>query len=199
MDGMTGQSEQLVDEILVMDCQSGSSKALDLLVSRWQKRLWHYACRLTGNSEAAWEVTQESWLGIIRGIRRLNDPARFRAWAYRIVTNKSRDWIKRKATRTTPQTDEPIDRPQHDGPPANETSADLQTILGRLSERNRTVLTLHYLEEIGVAEIAKILRVPKGTVKSRLHTARAEFKRLWQAMDEGAQTDASVAQKGEPK
>ncbi|MHC4517983.1 MAG: RNA polymerase sigma factor, partial [Planctomycetota bacterium] len=107
--------------------------------------------------------------------------------------------IKRKATRTTPQTDEPIDRPQHDGPPANETSADLQTILGRLSERNRTVLTLHYLEEIGVAEIAKILRVPKGTVKSRLHTARAEFKRLWQAMDEGAQTDASVAQKGEPK
>ena len=75
---MTGPSEQIVDEILVMDCQSGRSQALDMLVGRWQKRLWRYACRLTGDSEAAWEVTQESWLGIVRGIRRLNDPARVR-------------------------------------------------------------------------------------------------------------------------
>ena len=66
--------EQIADEILVMDCQSGRAKALEILVSRWQKRLWQYAYDLTGDSEAAWDVTQESWLGIIRGIRRLNDP-----------------------------------------------------------------------------------------------------------------------------
>jgi len=194
---MVEQSEQLVDEILVMDCQSGRGQALDMLVSRWQKRLWHYARRLTGSSEAAWEVTQESWLGIVRGIRRLNDPARFRAWAYRIVTNKSRDWIRKKSKQAP--ADEAFERVSREGALTNETSADLETILGRLSERNRTVLTLHYLEEIGLAEIAKILRVPKGTVKSRLHTARAEFKRLWQAMDDTAQTAMSASEKGEAR
>ena len=191
---MVEQSEQLVDEILVMDCQSGRGQALDMLVSRWQKRLWRYARRLTGSSEAAWEVTQESWLGIIRGIGRLNDPARFRAWAYRIVTNKSRDWIRRRSKPVS--VDEPVERPRHEGLLTKETSADLEVILGRLSERNRTVLTLHYLEEICLAEIAGILRVPKGTVKSRLHTARAEFKRLWQAMDDTGQAEVSASEKG---
>ncbi|MHC4356893.1 MAG: RNA polymerase sigma factor, partial [Planctomycetota bacterium] len=94
--------EQLADEILVMDCQSGRVRAMEMLVSRWQERLWRYALRLVGDTEAAWDITQDSWLGIIRGISRLNDPARFRSWAYRIVTNKSRDWIKRrKATKQT--------------------------------------------------------------------------------------------------
>ncbi|MFB0554210.1 MAG: RNA polymerase sigma factor, partial [Phycisphaerae bacterium] len=55
--------EQLVDEILVMDCQGGSVKALEILVSRWQKRLWRYAYNLTGDTEAAWDITQDSWLG----------------------------------------------------------------------------------------------------------------------------------------
>ncbi len=196
---MTGPSEQIVDEILVMDCQSGRSQALDMLVGRWQKRLWRYACRLTGDSEAAWEVTQESWLGIVRGIRRLNDPARFRPWAYRIVTNKANDWIKRKSKRAAPQTDELIDKPSRDDRQANETSADLQAILRRLGERSRTVLTLYYLEEFGLAEIARILHVPAGTVKSRLHTARAEFKRQWQAANETPPTEAPALQEGETR
>lgn len=83
--------EQIADEILVMDCQSGRVGALEILVARWQKRLWRYAYGLTGDTEAAWDVTQDSWLAIIRGISRLNDPARFRSWAYRIVTNKASD------------------------------------------------------------------------------------------------------------
>ena len=196
---MTGPSEQIVDEILVMDCQSGRSQALDMLVGRWQKRLWRYACRLTGNPEAAWEVTQESWLGSVRGIRRLNDPDRYQPWAYRIVTNKANDWIKKKSKRAASQTDELIDKPSRDDRQVNETSADLQAILRRLSERNRTVLTLYYLEELGLAEIAGILHIPAGTVKSRLHTARAEFKKLWQAVNETPQTDRSAYEKGATK
>jgi len=195
---MAGDSEQLVDEILVMDCQSGRSRAMDLLVARWQKRLWRYACRLTGNSEAAWEVTQESWVGIIRGLR-LNDPARFRPWAYRIVTNKARDWIKRSAKQGPLQPEDIPAHRAHDERPTHETSADLEAILRRLPERSRTVLTLHYLEEFGLAEIAVILHVPKGTVKSRLHTARTEFKRLWGAADETPQAHPPARTEGEAK
>ncbi len=71
---MARESESLTDEILVLDCQSGSLGALESLVSRWQKRLWRHAYCLTGDAEAAWDVTQESWLGIIRGIAQLSDP-----------------------------------------------------------------------------------------------------------------------------
>ncbi|UCD51449.1 MAG: sigma-70 family RNA polymerase sigma factor [Phycisphaerales bacterium] len=194
---MAEPSEQIVDEILVMDCQSGRAAALDLLVSRWQKRLWRYACRLTRDAEGAWEVTQESWLGIVRGIRRLNDPARFRPWAYQIVTNKANDWIRRKIKRSTSGPEDPLERQLRDGQQASETSADLEAILSRLPERSRTVLTLYYLEELDVIETAHVLNIPAGTVKSRLHTARTEFKKLWQAMEESAQTDMSAAQKGE--
>ena len=76
---MQSVPEQIIDQILVMDAQDGDARAMEKLVARWQKRLWHYAYRLTGTTEGAWDVTQESWLGIIIGLRRLHDPANFRA------------------------------------------------------------------------------------------------------------------------
>jgi len=176
---MAEETEQLIDEILVMDAQTGSVKAMEALVGRWQKRLWRYAYDLTGRTDAAWDVTQDGWLGIVRGIRRLQDPAHFRAWAYRIVTNKANDWIRRemRKTRLQPQATEP--QATAGEVMRTEVSNDLRDLLSRLSERSRAVLTLHYIECFGVAEIAGILRIAKGTVKSRLHTARKELKQLW--------------------
>ena len=171
--------EQLVDELLVMDCQEGSRKAMELLVSRWQKRLWRYALRLTGSSEAAWDVTQESWLAIVRSISRLNDPARFASWAYRIVTNKANDWIEKSArvSRLPPDFDLEARRP--DERQTAIVAADLNSVLRRLSTAARTVLTLHYIEGFALADVAAILHVPQGTVKSRLHAARNELRALW--------------------
>jgi RNA polymerase sigma-70 factor (ECF subfamily) len=172
--------EQLIDEILVMDCQSGRAKALELLVARWQKRLWKYAYNLTENIEAAWDITQESWLGIIRGIGRLNDPARFRPWAYRIVTNKVNDWIKKNTKALPAQTDYVNEKQSRSELSKAETSSDIHSIMRRLSNQSRMVLTLYYLEEFGLADVARILQIPKGTVKSRLHAARKELKEIWQ-------------------
>ena len=167
--------EQLIDEILVMDCQSGSVKALEKLVSRWQKRLWKYAYRMTGDSEAAWDITQESWLGIIRGLRRLHDPARFRSWAYRIVTNKASDWIRKnkvsKHVRIDDVQDYEIEERKEVG---------LTELLDKLDMRKRSVLSLYHFEQLSVQEISIALNIPKGTVKSRLHSARKELKELWQ-------------------
>lgn len=179
---MVDHSEQLVDELLVMDAQSGRLKALEMLVSRWQKRFWRYAYRLTGNSEAAWDITQESWLGIVRGISRLNDPAKFRPWAYRIVTNKTNDWIRNRAKGPLRPVESITNRRCQSQPHSGETSADLQSVMRQLPSQSRTVLTLYYLDEFGLAEVAAILRIPPGTAKSRLHAARREFKRLWQEL-----------------
>jgi RNA polymerase sigma-70 factor (ECF subfamily) len=176
---MTDPQEQIVDELLVMECQDGSSKAMDLLVARWQKRLWRYACRLTGSVEAAWDVTQESWLAIVRGISRLNDPARFPSWAYRIVTNKARDWIAGAVKARRPPVGYLGDESEASRSDEAQTHDELQTIMSRLPEPSRVVLALYYLEGFAVGDIAAILHIPPGTVKSRLHTARNELRTLW--------------------
>ena len=168
--------EQLVDEILVMDCQSGSVKALEILVSRWQKRLWHYAYNLTGDTEAAWDITQDSWLGIIKGLRKLHDPANFKAWAYRITTNKSIDWI-RKSKAVKQISIEELQDHQHE---EEEKDTGVKELMVKLDVRKQVVLSLYYFEQLSVPEISAALKIPKGTVKSRLARARKELKELYQ-------------------
>ena len=167
--------EQLVDEILVMDCQGGSVKALEILVSRWQKRLWRYAYNLTGDTEAAWDITQDSWLGIIKGLRKLHDPANFKAWAYRITTNKSIDWIRKSKAEKQISIEELQD---HQLEAKHDTG--VKELLEKLNIRKQVVLSLYYFEQLSVPEISVALKIPKGTVKSRLHSARKELKELWQ-------------------
>ena len=167
--------EQLVDEILVMDCQSGSVKAMEMLVSRWQKRLWRYACNLTGDSEAAWDITQESWLGIIKGIRKLNDPANFRAWIYRITTNKAINWIN-KNKKVNKVSIEEIQDCQY----KEKKDIGLKDLLEKLDIKKQVVLSLYYFEQLSISEISVALKIPNGTVKSRLAGARNELKELYQ-------------------
>ena len=167
--------EQVVDEILVMDCQSGSVKALEMLVSRWQKRLWRHAYRLVDDTEAAWDVTQQSWLGIIKGLRKLQDPANFKAWAYRIATNTSVDWIKRRRAAKQIRIEEIQDPEQKE-----KKDIGVKELLQKLDMKKRAVLSLYYLEQLSVPEVSVALRIPQGTVKSRLASARKELKELWQ-------------------
>ena len=176
---MPNDSERLIDEILVLDCQNGRAEAMRALVTRWQRRFWRHALYLTGDSEAAWDVTQESWLGIVRGITRLRQPSRFREWGFQIVTNKARDWMKRKKGGTgvdpgglpTPTIEGEVER--------SDNAADVLHLLRRVSSDNRAILTLYYFERLRVTDVADILDIPVGTAKSRLHAAREEFRELW--------------------
>jgi RNA polymerase sigma-70 factor (ECF subfamily) len=179
---MQNPAEQIADEILVIDAQSGRRKAFDMLVSRWQKRLWWHAFYLTGRAEAAWDITQESWLDIVRGLTRLNDPAKFGSWAYRIVSHKAYDWRCRDRRERSTEI-EPEDTPAvAAGQGKHETAGDVHDILRRLPARAQVVLNLYYLEDFNLAEIASILGTPEGTVKSRLHAARIEFREHWELL-----------------
>ncbi|MHC4739357.1 MAG: RNA polymerase sigma factor [Planctomycetota bacterium] len=162
------------DQLLVMDAQDGDVKAMEKLVHRWQKRLWFYAYRLTLNKEGAWDITQETWLGIIRGLRKLHDPANFKAWVYKITTNKSIDWIKkRKADKHISIED--VQEHQY-----KKKDTGINELLEKLDLRKKVVLSLYYFEQLTVPEISTALKIPTGTVKSRLHSARKELKELWQ-------------------
>jgi len=170
-------AEQLVDEALVLACQQGRADAMDQLVRRWQGRLCAHARSLIGREDAAREVLQNAWLGIIRGIRKLNDPERFRAWAYRIVTHKAADWIKhhQRSRRFAEELVAEPPAPETDTPRA----ADIREALNQLPTGCRAILTLRYLESFSVSEIAEALGIPPGTVKSRLYHARENLKQIW--------------------
>jgi len=172
---MANKRSDIEDQLLVMDAQDGDVEAMDKLVSRWQKRLWQHAFRLTSDNQAAWDITQQSWLSIIKGLRKLNDPACFKAWVYKITTNKSIDWIKKiKALKNIRIED--LQNHQY----KEEKEIGVKELLEKLDVRKRAVLYLYYFEQLSISEIGIALRIPDGTVKSRLANAKKDLKELWQ-------------------
>lgn len=167
--------EQIIDQLLVMDAQDGDAGAMEKLVGRWQRRLWQHAFRLTADQQAAWDVTQQSWLGIIKGLRKLEDPANFKAWAYKITTNKSINWLKKSMVERQVSIEEVSNRQQKE-----KKQIGLNELLEKLEFKKKLILTLYYFENLNIAEISVAMKIPKGTVKSRLHNARKELKELWQ-------------------
>lgn len=182
---MSRTHEDIEDELLVLQCQDGDAKALAALIARWQPRLGRLAWRLTGEREAARDIVQDAWLTIVRRINRLDDPARFRSWAYRIVSNRCVDWtrrrvVQRKATIELQSTASSAFDELTITPDTVDELACMRDALRKLPDNQRAILSLHYLDEMSVAQIAHVLGLPEGTVKSRLFHAR---NRLKQAME----------------
>jgi len=164
-----------LDEYLVVECQLGSSEAFRALVRRWHGRFVRRAEQLTMDREGALDVAQESWMGVIRGLPGLRDPESFGAWSMRIVANKSRDWIRRERSRRGVAVEVGGEgRPEA---PADAHLARVRDGLAELEVDQRALLRRHYLEGRPVAEIAADLKVPEGTVKSRLSNARKQLRR----------------------
>lgn len=174
--------EDIEDELLVLQAQEGDAEAVKTLVTRWHRRIVRLAWRLTAQRDAAQDIAQETWLAIMRGIKRLDDPARFRVWAYKIVANKCADWTRRSISQRR------VVNELHQGNitasaefAKDSGSADdvarLRDFLEQLPQEQRVVLSLHYLDAMSVTQIAYMLNVPNGTVKSRLHYARNSLKK----------------------
>jgi RNA polymerase sigma-70 factor (ECF subfamily) len=169
-----GEPDQVLDQYLVTLAQGGSRDAFERLARRWTPRLLRFAARTIGQSDAARDVIQEAWIGAIRGLNALEDSASFPAWMYGIVHRKCVD-----ALRVNERRRKLADRVRREmdavGP--GTTSAlnkelDLAPALASLSDEQRQVVGLFYGEDLSVAEIATVLSVPVGTVKSRLFHAR---------------------------
>ncbi len=177
--------DDIQSELLVLKAQEGDSDALESLVAHWHPRFARLAWRLTNQQEAASDVAQEAWIAIVRGLTKLDDPARFRAWAYRIVTNKCSDWTRkrivgRKVQRKLETESNLTGMESKEGSQEITETVDqvkcLRETLATLPDDQRAILSLHYLEDMGIREIASVLGVPKGTIKSRLFYARDRLK-----------------------
>ncbi len=180
---MDDRRQEILDELLVLRSREGSRNAIEQLLTRWQPRLWRYALRLTGREDAAWDVLQETLMSITRSIRKLDDPTRFRRWAYTILTRRVTDWRRRRG-RAVPTADLHEDEVARDDrrpdPPADVTM--VREALARLPGDRQALLSLHYMEGFEIWEMAEILRIPEGTVKSRLFHARRQLREIIERM-----------------
>ena len=172
---MKDNLSNIQNQFLVMAAQDGNAEALEKLVSLWQKKLWRYVFRLTTDVHASWDITQQCWLEIIKGLGKLHNPASFKAWAYRIATNRTIDWLKNKKKYQHINLESiEVDCNQKDN------DSQVKELIQRLKSDSRVILSLYYFEQLNIPEISIALNIPPGTVKSRMFTAREELKQLWE-------------------
>lgn len=176
--------DQIYDEWLVLQSREGDRQAFAELVSRFQGRLFGHAMQLTGRRDVALDAVQETWLALIRELHRLEDPARFAGFAHRILARRCADLARRQRRRREVGA-ELADATQSAAGSSERSERIDPSELGRvrialdeLPTDRRTLLAMHYLHEMPLADMANVLRVPIGTVKSRLHAARAELRRI---------------------
>jgi len=170
-------TETLADELLAIRCQLGERAAFDALIARWHEPIWRYLRRLANDDDVAGDLTQDTWVRVLRGIGALREPAKLRAWMFGIARRVAMDRLRFEYVRRGADDVELDELPGDDGTQDLETDlAVIDTALAGLPISEREMLTLFYLRELSLAEIASMLAMPVGTVKSRLHRARQELR-----------------------
>ncbi|WP_300527839.1 RNA polymerase sigma factor [Maricaulis sp.] len=186
---MRRDKKRVLGEYLVAAAQAGDRKAFDRLARLWQPDLLRHAYRLCGEADAAQDVLQEAWLDIVRGLGGLQDGAAFPAWAYRIVTRKTAAMIrKRQSARRTRAAIEAEPVQAVDGSAELEQRLELNQVaraLAQLPPDQRSAMALYHRQEMSVAEIAVVLDVPAGTVKTRLMHARRKIRAALETAENG--------------
>ncbi len=161
-----------------MAAQAGDRKALERLLRRHADRIHAVCRRITGNDADANDATQEAMIAIVRGLDRFDGRSAFSTWAYRVATNACLDELRRRRRRPEPTADEDLDALGRTSSPNLDVEtvgdrADIDAALGTLAPEFRAAVVLRDLVGLDYAEIADVLGVPAGTVKSRIARGRA--------------------------
>jgi RNA polymerase sigma-70 factor (ECF subfamily) len=172
------------DELLAVRCQLGERDAFEILIARWHEPLWRYLARLAGNDDAARDLAQDTWLRVFRGIAKLREPGKLRPWLFGIARRVAMDRLRAQYAQA-PRAGVDLEAIAAEVPDVNleEEFATLESGLATLPIIERETLTLFYLRELSLEEIAGLLDVPVGTVKSRLFRARQMLRRVTRGVD----------------
>ncbi len=181
------------DAAYVLLCKKGDTDAFEVLVERHQKRMLNLAYRITGDYDEACDVVQEAFLSAYRAIRSFRGESKFSTWLYGIVVNHARNRIQQAKSRLRHETrsiDDPIEMKNgslsRQVPDCGESAVEelekrevekkVQECIGSLDGEHREVLVLRDIQGFSYEEIGDMLKLPEGTVKSRLFRARATLK-----------------------
>ncbi|HEY3811148.1 MAG TPA: sigma-70 family RNA polymerase sigma factor [Acidimicrobiales bacterium] len=170
-------SSAVSDELLVGWAKNGDRDALDTLLRRHYDRIHAVCRRMTGNDADAADAAQDALIAVARGLPRFDDRSRFSTWVYRIAVNASIDELRRRARRPGVSLDDmeslSVAAPVGDAPEQAADRVDIDVALRRLPEDFRAAVVLRDLCGLDYAEIAEVLQVPPGTVRSRIARGRA--------------------------
>jgi RNA polymerase sigma-70 factor (ECF subfamily) len=163
------------DGTLVARATRGDPRALEVLLDRHADRIHSVCRRIVANPEDALDATQEAMIAIARGITRFDGRAAFGTWCYRIATNAAIDELRRGRRRPVPaHPDAPDPVATGSGPDAVVVARlDVDAALQQVPEEFRVAVVLRDLCDLDYAEIAEVLGVPPGTVRSRISRGRA--------------------------
>jgi RNA polymerase sigma-70 factor, ECF subfamily len=186
----------VTDEQLLERYRDGEEPAFAVLVHRYQQELLHFLIRFSGSRAAAEDVFQEAFLQVHLSVETFDITRRFKPWLFTIAANKARDYLRRQARRSAAPLSAPVGGPGDDKqefidllqadlpmPSQNIEQAELQQrvrdAIAEMPDHLREILLLSYFQRFSYNEIAEVLGIPLGTVKSRLHTAVATFAQKW--------------------
>ena len=175
-------------------CQQGDPQAFEEIVKLYEKRIYNLSFRMMGNHEDANDLAQEAFIRVYHSIEQFRGDARFSTWLYRIATNVCLDELRKRSRRQTESLDEPV--PTADGevlreipdwannPEEELDRSEIQNMVQRgiqaLPDEQRTALILRDLQGHTYEEIAEILDISLGTVKSRINRGRMALKGLFE-------------------
>lgn len=182
--------EALDDRALVAQSQEGSREAFSALVMRYQERVLNLVFRGLGDHDAALDVSQEVFLKAYRGLTRFNGDSQFFTWLFRITMNETISARRRRDRRQRPvslgREDADGERAQDPADPAafepgaeagrQDDLAMIQRAIATLDDEQAQVLLLRDIDGRSYQEIAEVLELPLGSVKSKIHRARQALK-----------------------
>lgn len=161
---------EVEDRDLIAKARRGNVDAYNLLVSRWEKRIFNYVFRLVGGREDAQDLTQETFLKAYQNLKKLDDAGRFAPWLFRIAHNEAYSLLRKHR----PESEMPADI-GHQGLQGRlypvELKLAVRSALERLSADQREAVVLKIYQGFKFEEMAEVLDCPVSTVKSRLYTA----------------------------
>lgn len=160
------------DEALISRFRDGDRAAFAELMRRYEDRVYSVACRMLGRGEDARDVTQDAFMSAFRNLERFRGDARFSTWLHRIAVNACYDHMRKRTPLLTDDGSlpEPDAAPDHAERAA--TAVDVERALLGVPVEFRAVLVLHDVQDLSLEDVADVLSLPLGTVKSRLHRGR---------------------------
>lgn len=179
------------DEELMTDLADGNPDALAELLGRYEHAVTGFVRRQTGGRDVE-DLYQETWLRVVRSAGRFDPSRKFSTWLFQIALNLCRDWRRRRPPPAVAVAED-LDRGATDSPSADaaelariappalarrEAAIDAARLLERLGPEHREVLELRYYQDLSERDVSRILDIPPGTVKSRLHAALKALARF---------------------
>jgi RNA polymerase sigma-70 factor, ECF subfamily len=193
------------DEVLVRKFLEGDRDAFGTLVERHERRVYNLAFRILGREEDARDATQDAFLAALRKLAGFRGEAQFTTWIHRVTVNACYDLLRKKSRQPmlhlVGENDELGPEP---GPPVEDHgdevagTTDVERALAKVPVEFRAVLVLHDVQDVAYEEISRILDVPVGTVKSRLHRGRIALAKAMGLRPAGEPGDPAQASERKP-